>query len=158
MVDIFICHASIACKLSTNKPAGGHVARIVPPLPAKRTAYPFILDEWICGITILNIAHSTASSHLLATLGFFEFCRSVLHTFLGFLLIAVRDVLFFTSTFRATNCMVSSLVSSYDGSFSHGRITAVRSLRGRGVKSARVIPYVRIRHAICRGCELNRSM
>ena len=52
MIDFF--HASIASKLATDKPTGSHAAR--RPISCHQCShFPFILDECICGITILKI-------------------------------------------------------------------------------------------------------
>ena len=134
MVDFF--HTSIASKLATDKPTGSHAARR-PILCHQCHNFPFILDEWMNGIIILKNTpfRPEYTSSCLATVGFFDLCRRFLHHFLNltghFLEFSGRvfynfsslfeNVLFFASTVLATNCIVSSLVSSYDGGFSRGR-------------------------------------
>ena len=125
--DIFLFYASIASNVTNDKPTGCHAARrpIVPPMPPFSN---FILYEWICAITLLKITPFRHSCPILIV----DFCRL-------FLLRSLcassktphrvsRSFLFFASTFWATICIVSSLVSSYDGGFSRGRFAAGRSL------------------------------
>ena len=69
--DRFLFHASIASKLASDKPTGGHAAR--RPISFHQCQhFPLILDEWICGITILKITPSRHifTSSCLATVGF----------------------------------------------------------------------------------------
>ena len=88
--------------------------------------------------TLHNLGLYTSSR--LETVGFFNLCRRFLHHFLNFsghvLQFSERVYqnfsshfffLIFASSFQATNCIVSSLVSSYDGRFSRGRYAAGRS-------------------------------
>ena len=82
--DIFLFHASIVSKLATDKPTGSHAAR--RPISCHQCQhFPFILDDWICGITILKITQfrPICTYSRLATVGFFDFCRCLLHHFLN---------------------------------------------------------------------------
>ena len=82
--DRFLFHAGIASKLATDKPTGGHAARRSISCHQCQH-FPFILGDWICGITILKITQFRPiyTSSRLATVGFFDFCRRILHHFLN---------------------------------------------------------------------------
>ena len=69
--DRFLFHASIESKVATDKPSGGYAARRTISCHQCQH-FPFILDEWICGITILKITQFRPifTSSCLAIVGF----------------------------------------------------------------------------------------